>query len=142
MIAFLQFAIVSKFAYSLLSVLAYMFLGMYFTKDMPIGESLFVLVSGVQSLYLIHTDPQYSIPSRLFLTLIYGYVFRLKYYFAWYMADSLSNLCGLGFSGYDERGQPKWDLVTIVAMRGVELPPNPRSVSISWNITSAKWLRR
>ncbi|XP_064382585.1 lysophospholipid acyltransferase 6-like [Halichondria panicea] len=117
------FAIVSKLAYSLLSVLAYMFLGMYFTKDVPI-------------------DPQYSIPSRLFLTLICGYIFRLKYYFAWYMADSLSNLCGLGFSGYDERGQPKWDLVTIVAMRGVELPPNPRSISISWNITSGMWLRR
>ncbi|XP_064382586.1 lysophospholipid acyltransferase 2-like [Halichondria panicea] len=117
------FAIVSKLGYSLLSMIAYLYLGMYFTKDMPI-------------------DPQYSIPSRLYIILIYGYIFRLKYYFVWYMAESINNLCGLGFSGYDEKGQPKWDLVTIVAMRGVELPPNPRSVSISWNITSGKWLRR
>ncbi len=58
------------------------------------------------------------------------------------MADSLNNLCGLGFSGYDERGQPKWDLVTVVDMKAVELPPNPRSLSFSWNITSSKWLRR
>ncbi len=88
------------------------------------------------------TDPQYSIPTTLFFVLMYGFVFRLKYYYVWYMSDSINNLCGLGFSGYDEKGMAKWDLISNVNMLKVELPSNFRAISIYWNSCSSIWLRR
>lgn len=39
---------------------------------------------------------------------------RFKYYHAWLFADAICNNSGLGFSGYDERGKPKWDLTSNV----------------------------
>ena len=58
---------------------------------------------------------------------MYGFMFRLKYYFVWYIADSIHNLCGLGFSGYDEKGVAKWDLMTNVEMLKVEFGLNMRN---------------
>lgn len=34
---------------------------------------------------------------------------RLKYYFAWVLADAVCNNCGIGFSGFDENGVGNWD---------------------------------
>ena len=39
---------------------------------------------------------------------------RIKYYLAWVLADAVNNASGLGFNGYDETGNPKWDLVSNV----------------------------
>ncbi len=67
---------------------------------------------------------------------------RLKYSFVFYLTDSINNLCGFGFHGYNERGQPKWDLVTNVFPMKVEFASNPRDVMINWNVCAAIWLRR
>lgn len=39
---------------------------------------------------------------------------RIKYYLAWVLADAVNNASGLGFNGYDEKGNAKWDLVSNV----------------------------
>ena len=39
---------------------------------------------------------------------------RIKYYLAWVLADAVNNASGLGFNGYDENENPKWDLVSNV----------------------------
>ncbi len=91
---------------------------------------------------LLPTDPQYSIFVRTYIITFAVLKHRLKYYFVWYMADSINNLCGLGFSGYDEKGQPKWDITTNAFPTNVELASNPRDIFANWNICSAIWLRR
>jgi hypothetical protein len=37
---------------------------------------------------------------------------RFKYYIAWTLGDAVNNASGLGFNGYDEKAQAKWNLVT------------------------------
>lgn len=37
---------------------------------------------------------------------------RFKYYFAWTFADATCNNAGIGFNGYDQHGNAKWDRVS------------------------------
>lgn len=46
-----------------------------------------------------------------YLTIVTTLV-RFKYYFAWMFADATCNNAGIGFNGYDERGNAKWDKVS------------------------------
>ena len=46
---------------------------------------------------------------------------RVKYYLAWVLADAVNNASGLGFNGYDEHGNAKWDLVTNVNIFKLEV---------------------
>lgn len=57
------------------------------------------------------------------------------------LADAISNTAGLGFNGYDEAGNAKWDLVTNVDPLGLELGVNLRQQVNSWNIGTVKWLK-
>lgn len=45
----------------------------------------------------------------------------MKYYVAWVLADAVNNASGLGFNGYDENGNAKWDLVTNVNIIKLEV---------------------
>ena len=56
--------------------------------------------------------------------------------------ESINNNAGLGFDGYDDAGNPKWDLVVGVSVKGFEAGVNCKEQSNSWNICTAKWLRR
>ena len=67
---------------------------------------------------------------------------RIKYYFVWYLSESINNLCGLGFEGYNEKGQTKWNLITNAYPLKVEFALNPRDIFANWNVCSAIWLRR
>ena len=67
---------------------------------------------------------------------------RCRYYFIWLLADSINNATGLGFSGYDELGQPRWDMATNMFVRDVELGMNLRTIANSWNVRTSLWLRR
>ncbi|XGW34665.1 hypothetical protein V3C99_018559, partial [Haemonchus contortus] len=49
------------------------------------------------------------------------FLIRVNYYFAWIFADAVCNLSGFGFSGYDDRGNAKWELCTNVRPYQVEL---------------------
>lgn len=46
---------------------------------------------------------------------------RFKYYHAWLMGDAICNNSGLGFNGYDARGQAKWDLCSNIDILGFEV---------------------
>ena len=60
---------------------------------------------------------------------------RVKYYLAWVLADAVNNASGLGFNGYDDKGNPKWDLVTNVKIIQLEVPHFSKFiVPISTNI--------
>jgi lysophospholipid acyltransferase 1/2 len=69
-------------------------------------------------------DPE-ILNSPIWFRLLYHYVSitsqRFKYYLAWTVADIVCNASGLGFTGYDENGKPKWDLCTSVNIFQLEV---------------------
>ncbi len=121
-------------------MVGFVFLVSRFTEEMSIGKRLFSQDN--LHVFLLPADPQYSIFVRTYIITFVVFKLRLKFYFVWFLADSINNLCGLGFSGYDERGQPKWNLTTNAISTNVEFASNPREILANWNICSASWLRR
>ncbi|KAL9962977.1 hypothetical protein ACROYT_G032136 [Oculina patagonica] len=69
-------------------------------------------------------------------------IVRLKFYFAWIVADAGNNACGLGFNGYDSNGRELWDRITNVYPLEVEKATNIRHIVNNWNIQTNVWLRR
>ncbi len=67
---------------------------------------------------------------------------RTKYDIAWVLADIVNNASGLGFNGYDELANPKWDLVTNINVVGLETSTSMKVVFDRWNIQTQLWLRR
>ena len=45
---------------------------------------------------------------------------RSRYYFAYYLSESVNNLAGLGFDGCDSKGKPNWDLINNVEINKVQ----------------------
>ncbi|CAD1476916.1 unnamed protein product, partial [Heterotrigona itama] len=66
---------------------------------------------------------------------------RFKYYHAWIFADAICNNSGFGFSGYDDNGEPKWDLASNVDVYGFEMSLNLRDSIEHWNKGTNRWLR-
>lgn len=66
---------------------------------------------------------------------------RFKYYHAWLFADAICNNSGLGFNGYDERGNARWDLASNVDVVKFETSLNLRDSIDSWNKGTNLWLR-
>ena len=79
---------------------------------------------------------------HLYLTTLDCFRIRTRFYFIWIIADSINNLAGLGFNGYDEFGRPRWDLVTNIYPMDIEFALNMREVATRWNAQSSNWLRR
>lgn len=46
---------------------------------------------------------------------------RSMYYLAWVLSDLVHNASGLGFNGYDEKGNAVWDLCTSVNILKLEV---------------------
>mmetsp|Transcript_4371 Transcript_4371/g.3922 ORF Transcript_4371/g.3922 Transcript_4371/m.3922 type:complete len:526 (-) Transcript_4371:58-1635(-) len=68
---------------------------------------------------------------------------RLKYYFAWKVAEGASILAGFGFEGYDSSNRPKgWSAVENISILGFETAPNTQILSRSWNKRTQGWLER
>ncbi|XP_061178274.1 lysophospholipid acyltransferase 2-like [Saccostrea echinata] len=79
---------------------------------------------------------------RNFFVLFCVSLVRAKYYCAWKLGEAVNNAAGLGFSGYDDKGQAKWDLLNNVKIYELEVS-NSLKVNIDcWNITTLIWLRR
>ena len=57
-------------------------------------------------------------------------------------ADSVSNLSGFGFNGYDTDGSAKWDKITNVRPHKTECSSSLKVLTENWNIGTALWLRR
>lgn len=76
-------------------------------------------------------------------TLVAAFTERLKYYFAWKVAEGASALGGFGFEGYDDNGKAiGWRGVENVDIIGVETAVNVQNLSCSWNKRTQGWLER
>ena len=123
--AYPYFAILSKLVYAVLCVLLMLVAGQYFSIDNLL-------------------DPAYmsSFPSMPITVFFAEFLFYYRYYFIWLLAESINNAAGLGFSGYDKSGNPKWDLVNNAGVLGTQLSLNIRAATTNWNTTVSMWLRR
>lgn len=89
---------------------------------------------------------QFLVQTPLLIRFYYIFIFtllsRLKYYVAWQFGEAISNMSGLGFSGYDSKGQPKWNLISNMDFLRFEFSLNLRDAIHAWNKTTQNWLRR
>lgn len=68
---------------------------------------------------------------------------RLKFYFAWKVAEGACVMAGFGFEGYDKEGKVKgWKGVENIDILGFELATNLQSISRNWNKGTQGWLER
>ena len=96
---------------------------------------------------LLLCSPLFIDPSmNIFMTLSYFclafFVLSCRFYFVFFLNDSISNAAGLGFEGYDNQNRPKWGLASNVDVMGLEFSISLRNFLNSWNITSSLWIRR
>ncbi|KAJ7361779.1 Lysophospholipid acyltransferase 1 [Desmophyllum pertusum] len=93
-----------------------------------------------------NADPKFITSQPLYWRVIYscisGTVSKLRYYFAFKVAEAVNNMCGLGFNGYDENGKAKWNRVTNVNILKMEFATSMKMACDNWNISTALWLRR
>lgn len=68
---------------------------------------------------------------------------RMKYYFAWKIAEGASIIGGFGFQGYDENDNViGWANVENVEIIGFETASNLQSLTRAWNKRTQGWLER
>lgn len=91
-------------------------------------------------------SPGFLLQTPFLIRFYYIYTFsvlsRLKYYVAWHLGEAISNASGLGFSGYDSQGKPKWDLLSNMDLWKFETCCSMRDSILAWNKTTQTWLRR
>jgi len=79
---------------------------------------------------------------RVLTGIVFFAMIRSRYYFAYYLSESINNLAGLGFDGIDADGNHKWDLINNVEIMKVEFSLSLKGLVDAWNKTSTVWLRR
>ncbi len=67
---------------------------------------------------------------------LWDFIFR--YYFAFILAEAVNNAGGLGFNGLNEKGQPKWDLLTNIKPFELEKATSLKVVLDYWNMRMYK----
>ena len=68
---------------------------------------------------------------------------RLKYYFAWKVAEGASVLAGFGFEGYDKEDKVVgWSGVENIEILAFETAANTQTLSRAWNKRTQGWLER
>ncbi|KAJ7411634.1 Lysophospholipid acyltransferase 1 [Willisornis vidua] len=80
--------------------------------------------------------------SRLGYLYVVTQAAKPKYYFAWTLADAVNNAAGYGFSGVDERGSFRWDLLSNLNIWNIETATSFKMYLENWNIQTAAWLKR
>nr|XP_022910561.1 membrane-bound O-acyltransferase domain-containing protein 2 [Onthophagus taurus] len=83
-----------------------------------------------------------SLLYKLFYLHMATFLVRCKYYFAWLFADAICNNSGIGFNGFDNKGNPNWNKFSNISIIGFEFSTSLRSSIESWNIGTNIWLRR
>lgn len=110
---------------------------------------------------------QFSILRRVPLIIVIGFVCRLKYYFAWSVAESSLIFSGLCFDGYEvlddtddnkrdgddikvisnknknstRKMRPTWTRYINARSRKVEFSTSLAALAAHWNMCTGKWLR-
>nr|XP_053627289.1 lysophospholipid acyltransferase 6-like [Cherax quadricarinatus] len=90
------------------------------------------------------TDPGYfksSYMYKIFYIIAVTSLTRHVYYTAWLLGDSICNMSGMGFNGYNKDGSAKWDLVSNVNIVIMETGLSLRETIEAWNSGTMKWLR-
>ncbi|KAI0303083.1 MBOAT, membrane-bound O-acyltransferase family-domain-containing protein [Russula brevipes] len=82
-----------------------------------------------------------SLPYRILIVQIAGFVERSKYYGVWILTEGASILTGLGFTGYGPSGVATWNGAANVEVWKIEVPENFKGLVDSWNIKTNVWLR-
>lgn len=67
---------------------------------------------------------------------------RMKFYFAWKVAEGSCVMGGFGFQGFTEKGAIGWSGVQNVDMLGFEMSTNVQELSRAWNKRTQGWLER
>ncbi|XP_071660723.1 lysophospholipid acyltransferase 1 isoform X1 [Patagioenas fasciata] len=80
--------------------------------------------------------------SRLGYLYVVTQAAKPKYYFAWTLADAVNNAAGYGFSGVDEKGIFRWDLLSNLNIWNIETATSFKMYIENWNIQTAAWLKR
>ncbi|XP_045700499.1 lysophospholipid acyltransferase 2 isoform X2 [Phyllostomus hastatus] len=89
-----------------------------------------------------HFQATASWPTKIVYLYISLLAARPKYYFAWTLADAINNAAGFGFRGHDEHGEARWDLVSNLRIRQIEMSTSFKMFLDNWNIQTALWLKR
>ena len=100
--------------------------------------------------------------SRVLLFQLGGPIERAKYYAIWTLTEvyipffsqnmafiqfilqyfqGASILTGLGFTGFDAKGEPQWDGAANVKVMQIEFAPNFKLLFDAWNMKTNIWLR-
>lgn len=74
--------------------------------------SMFPLAVVKSEHFLKHTTLWYKFWYLSIVTMLV----RFKYYFAWTMADAVCNNAGIGFNGFDQAGNSKWNKYSNIDM--------------------------
>lgn len=117
-----------------------------------LGACLCMVVSKVPGLigydatYVLLINQDFLEKNNYFMRVVHmvvsSIVVRMKYYFAWILADGGNNMAGLGYNGRDKAtGAEKWDRITNVNVLNVEFATSFKNVLDNWNIQTSKWLR-
>jgi len=79
---------------------------------------------------------------RIFYMWLLGFLYRLKYYAIWLIAEGACILCGIGYNGYDPKTKEfRWDRVQNVDPIAFELGQNVHTCLEAWNQNTNKWLK-
>ncbi|CAJ0904181.1 11017_t:CDS:10 [Entrophospora sp. SA101] len=82
-----------------------------------------------------------SLFNRLLFIQISAFCARFKYYIVWLLAEGSCVLSGIGFNGYDGKGNAKWDRVSNINVIAYETADNPKHLLEAWNMNTNKWLK-
>nr|KAF6447949.1 membrane bound O-acyltransferase domain containing 2 [Rousettus aegyptiacus] len=89
-----------------------------------------------------HFQATASWPTKVIYLYVSLLAARPKYYFAWTLADAINNAAGFGFRGYDRNGEARWDLISNLRIRQIEMSTSFKMFLDNWNIQTALWLKR
>eukprot|EP00792_Barthelona_sp_PAP020_P008581 TRINITY_DN3229_c0_g1_i1.p1 TRINITY_DN3229_c0_g1~~TRINITY_DN3229_c0_g1_i1.p1 ORF type:complete len:498 (-),score=90.60 TRINITY_DN3229_c0_g1_i1:336-1829(-) len=82
----------------------------------------------------------YSVLRKVFFVSISCFLVRHKYYCGWYFAEGGNSLCGLGYTGPDEKGDPTYEKSKNMHYWQVETASSARIAVGSWNFGVVNWL--
>nr|CAD7588507.1 unnamed protein product [Timema genevievae] len=82
-----------------------------------------------------------TFPYKMYYLIISTTLVRFKYYHAWLLADAICNASSLGFNGFDQNGNPRWDLISNVDVLKFEFSLSLRDSIEQWNKGTGRWLR-
>jgi len=95
----------------------------------------------IENTYLSWKWSQYSFFEKVWHQYMYGQGNRFKYYFVWMFADFAATVSGLGFSGYDAKGNGRWETTCNIHPIGCETAITMNTIPIHWNVQTGMWLR-